>query len=265
MARILQLTDLHLVAKNALASRVLDTQAILAEAIDRLTDLLPALGPPDVVLITGDISDDGSAESYEIARTELAKLGLPILVIPGNHDSREAMRAAFADLAGMPTTGLIDWRVQIGDTCIIGLDTLVEGSGGGRLRSESLAFLGDALESAGARPVVIALHHPPLKTGIRFMDAIGLENAAALKKALSNAAVEVTILAGHVHGVHHGMLGRHRVATSASICSAFPLDLRADAPIGFTKGPTGCAVIDTASGGIWSAISLDIADGLYAF
>lgn len=265
MARILHLTDLHVVSNGTLASGVLDTPGILADAIDRLSDLLPALGHPDVVLVTGDISDDGSAESYRIARAELDRLELPILAIPGNHDTREAMRAGFADLPVIPTSGLIDWHAEIGDTLIIGLDTLVEGWGGGRLRPESLEFLGHTLESLGTGPAVIALHHPPLKTGIRFIDAIGLENARDLQETLTRAKGEVMIVAGHVHGAHHGLLGRHRVATAPSICSAFPLDLRSDAPVGFSTGPTGCAVIDTAEGGLWSGVSLDVADGPHPF
>ena len=265
MARILQLTDLHVVSEGALASGVLDTRAILVDAIDQVAEMLPALAPLDVVLVTGDISDDGSPGSYAFARAELERLGLPILAIPGNHDSREAMRAAFADLAEMPGSGLMDWQVSIGGTHIVGLDTLVENQGGGRLRPDSLAFLDGALANAGNRPVVVALHHPPLKVGIRFMDAIGLENTPELEKVLAGANGEVTLLSGHVHGVYHGRLGRHRVSTAAAICSAFPLDLRDEAPVGFMTGPTGCAVIDTGPDGLWSAVPLTVADGPYAF
>lgn len=265
MARILQLTDLHVVAEGALASGVLDTRGILDTAIDRLIDLRPALGPLDAVLVTGDISDDGSPESYDLARSELERLALPVLVIPGNHDCREALRAAFRHLDQMPERGLVDWKAEVGDTWVIGIDTLVEGQSGGRIRPESLAFLGEALAGAGSRPVVVALHHPPMQTGIRFMDAIGLENIGALDVALAVETSEITILAGHVHSIHYGKLGRHRVATSPAICSAFSLDLRVNAPIGFMTGPTGCAILDTGPGGNWSAIPLDPSDGPFAF
>ena len=101
MAQFLHLTDLHVVAPGKLASGVLDTRSQLREAIDRLTELRGPLGSLEAALVTGDISDDGSPESYEFARTELERLELPLLVIPGNHDDREAMRAAFADLPVM--------------------------------------------------------------------------------------------------------------------------------------------------------------------
>ena len=265
MARLLHLTDLHVVAPGKLASGVLDTRSQLRAAVDRLIERSEALGPLDAVLVTGDISDDGSPESYAFARNELDRLGLPLLVIPGNHDGREAMRVAFADLPHMPESGLIDWFAEVGETCIVGLDTLVEGQGGGRLRPESLSLLGQSLTAAGDRPVIVALHHPPLRTGIKFMDAIGLENSSDLDPLLANAQGDLTIVSGHVHGVYQGRIGGHSVVTAPAICSAFALDRRDDAPVGFFKGPTGCALIDTGPGGVWSALPLDTADGPYPF
>lgn len=265
MARFLQLTDLHVVNEGALASGVLDTRNLLRTAIDRLQELRPALAPLDAVLVSGDISDDGSIESYAFARTELNRLGLPLYVVPGNHDARGPMRAAFADLPEMPAMGLIDWVADVGNTRVVGLDTLVEGRGGGQLRDESLDMLRDALEAAGSGPVIIMLHHPPIQTGIRFMDAIGLENAHALEMILVDVHNPVTLVAGHVHGVHHGRLGHHHVATAPSTCSGFAMDRRTEAATGFFRGPTGCAVIDTNPGGIWSAVPLEPADGPFPF
>lgn len=266
MARLLQISDLHIAAPGTLVSGRLDTVGQLRAAIDTIGARLAAIGPLDAVLVTGDISDDGSAESYDLARTQLARLGLPLLVIPGNHDCRDALRNAFGDLATLPPTGLIDWRFDIGGTTVIGLDTLVEGQGGGRLRPESLSFLSDALDASEGRPVLLALHHPPLRTGIRFMDAIGLENSDALAAVLERRTAPVRIVAGHVHGVHHGALGPHTVVTAPSTCSAFALDRRLDAPTGFMTGPTGCAVIDIGPDDwLWTAMPFDHGAGPFKF
>lgn len=265
MARILQLSDIHIVPPGTHASSVLDTPALLHSAIDRLCERIDAIAPVDAVLVTGDVSDDGNPESYALARKELERLGLPLLVIPGNHDRREELRMAFQDLKGMPDTGLIDWAVDFGDTRVIGLDTLIEGHGAGRLRLESLNFLSEALETSDARSVIVALHHPPIRTGIHFMDAIGLENPEDLSARLSPCMKQIRVVAGHVHGIYHGLIGRHHVSTAPAICSAFALDLRDDAPIGFMTGPTGCVVLDTGTEGLWAAMPLDPAEGPYAF
>ena len=81
MARFLQLTDLHVVAEGARASGVLDTRALLEAAIDRLIAMRAAMDPLDALLVSGDISDDGSAESYAFARAQLDRLGLPMFVL----------------------------------------------------------------------------------------------------------------------------------------------------------------------------------------
>ena len=265
MARFLHLTDLHAVPPGTKASGVLDTNAILRAGIDRLIARRDALGPLDAVLVTGDVSDDGSAESYAIARSELDRFDLPLLVVPGNHDRREALRAAFSDLPDMPADGLIDWAVEFGDTLVVGLDTLIEGQGGGSLRPQSLDFLEQAIETLGDRNLLIALHHPPMTTGIRFMDAIALQNTAELSAVLRAAPASTQLIAGHVHGTHVAQIAGHPLMTAPAMCSAFEFDVSPGAVVGFHLTPRGCAVISTGSDGVWSAISLESADGPYPF
>jgi len=265
MARLLHMSDLHVVPRGHLASGRLDTAGLLHEAITTLCARLEAIGPLDAVLVTGDISDDGSPESYDIARRELDRLGLRLLALPGNHDVRECFRAAFSDLPEIAASGLIDWVADIGDTRIVGLDTLIEGQGGGLLRDDSLALLSGARVGSGVMRLALALHHPPLRTGIRFMDAIGLANPDALQAVLDRHETPVRVLAGHVHGVYHAMLGRHPVVTAPSCCSAFALDLREDAPTGFMTGPAGSALIDTSPGGVWTELPLHHGGGPFAF
>jgi 3',5'-cyclic AMP phosphodiesterase CpdA len=266
VARLLHISDLHAVAPGQLVSGRLDTGHLLHEAVTTLCARKPAIGPIDAVLVTGDISDDGSAESYVLARRELERLGARLLVIPGNHDRRAPFRAAFSDLPEIAPHGLIDWVADIGGTRIVGLDTLVEGQGGGALRDESLSLLREAVVgAAGDMPVVVALHHPPLRTGIRFMDAIGLANPDALRDGLDRHGAPVRVLAGHVHGVYHGVLGRHPVVTAPACCSAFAFDRRADAPAGFMTGPTGCGLIDTGPGGAWTELPFAHGEGPFTF
>jgi Icc protein len=265
MARFLLLSDVHAVAPGKLVSGRLDTPALLRRAIDVLQARMPAIGPFDAVLVLGDVSDDGSAESYALVREELARLDLPVLAIPGNHDERAAFRAGFADLPGMPDEGLLDWAQDVAGTRVVGLDTLVEGQGGGELRPESLALLSRAIAEAGDRPILIALHHPPMRTGIRFMDAIGLRNPDDLAAILADPPCPVRLVSGHVHGIHAGMVGAGLAITVPSLCSAFALDRREHAPTGFMTAPTGCATIDTSPGGVWTAVPFDQGGGPFLF
>ena len=94
------------------------------------------------------------------------------------------------------------------------------------------------------------MHHPPLRTGLHFMDEIGLENTDALLPALAGCTRVRAIVAGHVHGTYYGTIGPHPVSTAPAVCCAFALDRRETAPAEFMMGPTGCLFVDTGPGGV---------------
>jgi Icc protein len=246
MTRILQITDLHLVSPGLRVSGVLDTAKLVKDFVDRLVETMPRIGPVDAVLVTGDISDDGSAESYALFRKMMAPLGLPLLVIPGNHDLREPMRQAHVDLGLLPATGKLNWSTMIGDLKVIGLDTLIEGSGGGALDGDTLAFL--EAELVGTGPALVAMHHPPFACGIRFMDGIGLAGAGQLAALLARSPADVRIVCGHLHLTATGSVGHVPALVCPSPCSVFRPDFRDDAPVGFFTGGGGFMIHDWAGG-----------------
>lgn len=263
MTRILQITDLHLVSEGLRVSGVLDTAKIVQEFVSQVIETMPRIGPVDALLVTGDISDDGSAESYALFRKMMAQLGLPLLVIPGNHDLREPMRQAHADLGLLPAAGKLNWSAMIGDLKVIGLDTLVEGSGGGALDSDTLAFL-DA-ELAGAGPALVAMHHPPFACGIDFMDGIGLAGADQLAEILARATGDIRIVSGHLHLTATGSVGRVPALVCPSPCSMFRPDFRSDAPVGFFTGGGGFMIHDWANGFRSMSVPTSIGVGPFPF
>ena len=265
MARFLHLSDLHVVAEGTTSSGVLDTRSVLSSTIDHIIEMLPGLSPIGAVLVSGDISDDGTQCSYEFARAQLDRLGLPIFSVPGNHDKRSIFREVFCDFMTLPKSGSINWEAEIAGTQVIGLDTLVEGSGSGAVDENGLALLTSTLAHSNKSPTVVLMHHPPFLTGIKFMDAIGLTNIGAMTAALATENRSLIVLAGHVHGVHHCQLSGHPVVTAPSICSAFALNRQPDAFVGFFESPTGFAVLDTGAGYHWSAVPTSYFGGPHAF
>ena len=238
MTSILQLSDTHIVPEGTLVSGRLDTSAALARLVERLCRVRDQLGPVDALLVSGDLSDDGSVESYERFRTLVAPLNLPIHVIPGNHDSREAMRSAFADTS--PATGPLNWSRTVGAIRLIGLDTLVEGHGSGTLSRDSLSFLRDGLSQADGAPVLLALHHPPFACGIGFMDDIGLTDRPALHAILAGYRGQLRIACGHIHNTIAADVAGHIAISCPSPCSTFAYDRRPDAPVGYMTQEDGC-------------------------
>jgi 3',5'-cyclic-AMP phosphodiesterase len=173
---IAHISDLHVRPRGKAAYRVSETNMFLERAIDALAALRPR---PDLVLISGDLTDCGLPEEYEQLALLLRRLDLPILAVLGNHDRREPYRAAFGERLGAPTSGgFVQFAVAAGPLWIVGLDTVVPGRSEGALCAERLAFVEEALARGVGRPTLIVMHHPPMECGIAHMDRIRLLEGA---------------------------------------------------------------------------------------
>jgi len=195
---IAHLSDLHICPPGRLALTVSDTIGMTRRAFAALA-ALPVR--PDVLVITGDLTESGLPEEYALVRTLLDELGLPTLLIPGNHDVREAMIAGLdlgphADLAG----GFIQFCADIEGIRLIGLDTLLPGSSAGAICDARLDRLERALSEAEGRPVILFTHHPPFSCGLAYMDAVMLKDGAArLTEIVSRHPAIERVLSGHHH------------------------------------------------------------------
>ena len=191
-----QISDMHITAEGRLAYRRIDTAGHLARAVDHLLALSP---PPDAVLATGDLVDAASPDEYARLRTLLAPLPMPVYLVPGNHDDRQALAAAFADHRYLPCDGFMQYVIEQYPVRLVVLDTVVPGEGGGLMCEARLQWLDARLGEAPARPTIVVMHHPPFKTGIAFMDALGLANAEALAAVIQRHSQVERIVCGHLH------------------------------------------------------------------
>ena len=236
---IAQITDTHIKPDGVLAYRRIDTAAFLARAVDHLLHQDPR---PDVVLATGDLVDAGTVAEYERLRRLLAPLPMPVYLIPGNHDDREAMRRVFADHSYLPREGFMHYVIDGGPVRLIALDTLLPGSGGGVMDGERLAWLDARLGEAPTRPTLIFMHHPPFKTGIAYMDTIGLEGADALAGVVRRHPQVERVVCGHLHRSIQARWAGTVATTAPSTAHQVALDVREDADLGFTLEPPGYAL-----------------------
>ncbi|HMK80733.1 MAG TPA: phosphodiesterase [Xanthobacteraceae bacterium] len=195
---ICQISDLHVRPRGLAAYRVVETNMLTERALDMVAALRPR---PDVVLITGDLTDCGLTEEYELLKKLLKRLPMPVYLVPGNHDRRDTLKAVFADWPSVVADpDFVQCVVDDFPVRLIGLDTLTPGSGAGALCEKRLAFLERALAADRVKPVVIFMHHPPFRTGIRHMDDINLIEGAERLAALVREHGKVErILLGHDH------------------------------------------------------------------
>jgi 3',5'-cyclic-AMP phosphodiesterase len=203
--------------------------AALARAVAAVLEIEPL---PDAVVVTGDLAEHAAPAEYERVRELLEPLPIPFHVLPGNHDDRDALRAAFP----LDGDGPYRYAVACGDLRLVGCDTTRPGRDDGEL---DLDWLAAQLDDA---PTVVAMHHPPLLTGIGGLDDIGLPEArrAALGELLARSPQVRRVVAGHVHRGAFDVLGGCGVVSCPSTNLQARLQIRAE---GFEIGNDPPAIL----------------------
>jgi Icc protein len=154
---------------------------------------------PDLLLLTGDLTEHGDADSNARLVEALKALPVPAWPIPGNHDLRDTLLAAFPAVTPM-AGGFVQYAVDLGGLRLVMLDTLEVGRHGGAFCPARAAWLADELARHPDQPTLIAMHHPPFATGIPWMDAeAGEPWVNRFADAIAGHDQIVMIATGHVH------------------------------------------------------------------
>jgi len=206
---LVQLSDLHIGGTENGMDPVPRLEAVIA-AVRSLPNR------PDAVLVSGDLTDDGAEEGYRVARELLNRLDAPVHVIPGNHDDRARLRAAF-DLPGSGDEP-INYSVGVGDLRLVAFDSIVPGQDPGDFPPEQLRWLDEELAAKPKAPTLLALHHPPLATGIAEWDAINLSAAQrdSLAEVVGRHPRVLGVAGGHLHRVAASVLAGRPVFAAPS-------------------------------------------------
>ena len=222
-----QLSDSHILEPGEVLCGVVDTAALLAAAVAHVNTLDPQ---PDLILVTGDLVNDGRPAQYAHLRQLLAPLGAPLVLVPGNHDDGAALIAEFP---GQSRRAVHD----LGPLRLVVLDSLVAGEPGGRIGDEQLGWLDAVLAADRHRPVLVAVHHPPFLTGIAHMDGMGLEDGTAFGEVIGRHPQVERVLCGHLHRPIQVRWRGTLALTAPSVAHQLSLDLRPDGAATFSFEP----------------------------
>lgn len=215
---IIQISDLHLCENNKYAFLRADSTLALHRTVDYF---LHSSIQADVVVVSGDVSTDGSIGAYQTAKKELARLPWPVYYIPGNHDNPAAMQK----MQLLPE----DWRqaacrrIEFPEAVIILLDSVRRGQSRGGVSDETLELLKSALSEDDGRPTFLFMHHVPFRTGYTAMDE-PFEQVEKLMKLLSGRQ-NLYMCCGHIHAPIVTKMQQISVNTCPPICMAMEFDL----------------------------------------
>ena len=218
---IAQMTDIHIGFEPDARPEELNRQRFRA-TLDRL---LKQPNLPDMLICSGDITDRGDADSFSKTADLLSACPFPVHVMVGNHDSRDGLLAAFPDT---PTEdGFVHWTIEQDGLLIILLDTLEAGRHGGAFCDKRRDWLRAKLEANRDTPTVIFMHHPPVVSGIGWMDPRADEpwilNLAAAMDGMSQIRA---IHCGHLHRPINTSFCGIPLSVTPSVAPLVSLDLR---------------------------------------
>jgi 3',5'-cyclic AMP phosphodiesterase CpdA len=235
-----QISDLHVSTPGSDADRRTRTAERAERAIDHLNRLTPR---PDRVLVTGDLVERGHPDEYARLRALLDRLDVPYHVVPGNHDARRPLTAAFSDrCGGLRGDGFVQYVVDDLPVRLVGLDTLAPGRPDGLLCGERLAWLDARLAEAPDAPTLVFMHHPPFATGIAAIDAMGLTGADGLAAVIRRHPQVERIVAGHVHRAITARFAGTLASTCPSTAHQVALDLIPATRLAVVMEPPACAL-----------------------
>jgi len=242
MLKVVQISDCHVTGSLNTPYRGQDPHAGLRAIVDRIM----AWGP-DLVMATGDLSEDASAASYDFVAEQFDRIKAPLWVTAGNHDNSATLARVF------PHTALREpVRIHSGDWQVLLLNSARDGEIPGRLDKEQLDVLGNLLAD-DPRPLLLALHHHPWPVASNWIDRYPLNNPQALFEVLATGPDRQLIAWGHVHQAlcKQHTLESGKVVTGlagpSTACNSLPCRP------GFTLDPAGpaCRWFELEQSGAW--------------
>ncbi|NMM27009.1 MAG: phosphodiesterase [Glaciimonas sp.] len=192
--KIIHISDMHLVPDGNLLfdeDPVKRLQACIADVNQCHVDA-------DLCVITGDLAHDGDEASYRILAACLANLRPPVRLLLGNHDDRPTFRRVFPE-APVDENGFVQSVHDSASGRLIFLDTKEAGTHEGRLCTDRLTWLQNALNGAVGKPVFLFLHHPAFDLNLPSVDWIRLREEQPLRHLVAVHGDVRYMFSGHVH------------------------------------------------------------------
>ena len=211
MIQIIQITDPHLTKDKNTEIRACKTYS----SFKRVIHWIDSNEKPNFILVSGDISDDGSIESYLLYKNKIESLNKPFFSILGNHDNHDNFKLIFQN--NFP----IVQSIPLSDEWVlIVLDSTVTGKEGGALINNQLIKIRKLIEINSHKNLIFCLHHHPIEMGF-WIDEIGLQNKDQFLSLILDKPNVKAVVWGHVHHESETTLGSIQFLSTPSTCYQF--------------------------------------------
>lgn len=236
--KIIQISDTHLFADPKQDLLGVHTEKSLQGVIDLINENQEN---PDFILLSGDLSQDGSLISYQRLARLFAHFNVPVYCVPGNHDDPVMMSQVYPyeNISNQKQIVLDHWQIIL-------LDSHQDNAVHGYLKTQELDFLRSCLSQYPKHHAIALFHHQPIPVGAHWLDNLGLKNTEMLAPILLQYPQLKTILFGHVHQEFFKIMNGIRYYATPSTCIQFAC--RQD-NFGLEKSPPGYRWINLYSDG----------------
>jgi len=241
--RIVHLADLHLPGSPNKTLHGVSPYANLAAAVAAIRKQVPA---PDLVVLGGDLLEDGEHSSYQAVLDLFKDLQVPVHAVLGNHDSLAGFRKTAPRGPEFPGYYSFDLK----GVHFVMLYSACAGKEFGRLEEKQLLWLNEDLHRNSQKQVLVFLHHPPFDTGVGWLDKLKLANADGFWEIIPPYSRNILgVFAAHLH-LQHTCLHRGVMAATCPAVS-FQFSGAADSPrAALSDEPPGFNLIDLAGGSL---------------
>lgn len=219
---IAQITDTHIIAPDPAEPKSLQRMRALAQFVAHINGLPEK---PDLVIHTGDVTHGGAPELYDIVKSVMGRLSMPVFFAAGNRDNRANLVEGLKELGGAGLTdGFVIYSIDGFPVRLIAMDTQSREHNIGTTCSVRLTALDAMLKEAQDTPTALFMHHPPFevttsKHPFQFDDKTLAEAFLAL---VASHRQVVHMFCGHAHRPFSVDLG----GCAATVAPSLPADNR---------------------------------------
>lgn len=210
---LVQLSDLHVFGDDQAELLGVNTRDSLKAVIELLKR---EMGRTDLIILSGDLSQDFSEKSYQFVADCLRPLNIPTVCLPGNHDNVEVMMKVYPqDFISM------NRHTLMGSWQIILLNSQKPGEVPGYLSAAELNFLEHCLKNHPSYHALVVFHHQPVPVGSVWLDHLNLKNADEFWQLVSHYPQLKAVFFGHVHQEYHQPMKGILCCSPPSTCIQF--------------------------------------------